>query len=225
MGKPKTFSAALELLRSRLNWVIVRIPFDVRKTWNSGGRLKVRGEINGFPFRTSLFPTRDGSHFLLINKRMQRGAKAVVGSMAKIRIEPDTEERTITVPPQLKRVLAEDRALVRWFEKLNYSMRKWITDWVADPKSSESRQRRAEQVAEQLLSTMEAERDLPPMLRVAFDRNPLAAKGWDLMTPIQRRSQLLAIFYYRTPESRARRLEKVLELAAQVAERKAGSSL
>ena len=224
MGNFKTFSAPLELLRSRLNWVIVRVPFDVRNAWKTGGRLKVKGAINGFPFRTSLFAVRGGGHFLLINKRMQAGARAVVGSIAKIRLEPDTEERTITVPPELKRILAEDRSVQHWFDKLSYSVRKWIVDWVTDPKSREARQRRAEQVAEQLLSTMEAERDPPPMLRLAFARNPLAAKRWDLMTPTQRRGQLLAIFYYRSPESRARRLEKVLEQAAQVAERKARSN-
>lgn len=224
MGNSKTFSAPLELLRSRLNWVIVRIPFDVRKAWKAGGRLKVKGEINGFPFRTSLFPTRDGGHFLLVNKRMQRGAKAVLGSIAKIRLERDTEERTITIPAELKRVLAEERSVLRWFDSLNYSIRKWLTDWITDPKSHEARRRRSEQVAEQLLCTIEAERELPPMLRLAFDRNPPAAKGWNLMTPLQRRANLLAIFYYRSPESRARRLEKVLEQTAEVARKKARSN-
>ena len=223
MSKPaaKTFSAPLELLRSRLNWIIVRLPFDPREVWSIRGRLKVKGEINGFPFRTSLFATRGGGHFLLINKRMQHGAKAVVGSMAKVRLEPDTEQRTVTTPPELKRILAEDRSLIRWFDKLNYSTRKWIVDWVTDPKGREARQRRAAQVAEQLLSTMEAERELPPILRRAFAGNPPAARGWELMTPVQRRSLLLAIFYYRNPEAQARRLEKVLEQAAQVAEKKA----
>jgi len=216
----KTFSAPLERLRSRLNWLIVRIPFDVQKTWATGRRIKVMGEINGFPFRTSLFAFRDGGHFLLINKRMQRGAKAVLGMSAKVRIEPDSEERTVAVPAELKRVLGEEKALVRWFDKLNYSTRKWIADWVTDPKSHDARQRRAEQVAEQLLATMEAERDLPPMLRLALTKDPQAEKGWELMTPLQRRGQLLAIFYYRNPEARLRRMEKTLEFASQVAEKK-----
>jgi hypothetical protein len=34
------------------------------------------------------------------------------------------------------------------------------------------------------------------------------------MTPLARRSQLLAIFYYHNPDSRARRLQKVMEAAA-----------
>jgi hypothetical protein len=28
-----------------LKWVIIRIPLDVAKTWGTGGRLKVKGEI------------------------------------------------------------------------------------------------------------------------------------------------------------------------------------
>jgi uncharacterized protein YdeI (YjbR/CyaY-like superfamily) len=153
---------------------------------------------------------------------MQRGAKAAAGSVAKIRLEPDTEERSVTVPPELKRILGQDRSLMRWFDGQNYSTRKWIIDSVTEPKSREARERRAEQMCEQLLATMEAEQELPPVLRIAFSRNALAAEGWRQMTALQRRGNLLAIFHYRSPEARARRIERVLELAAQVAERKTG---
>ena len=217
----KTYSAPLEHLRSGLGWVIAYLPFDAAGVWGSRGRLKVRGEINGFAFRTSLFPTRDGRHFLLINKRMQKGAHAVAATVARFRLEPDTEERMVTIPAELKRVLAEDRSFLRWYDRLNYSTRKWIADWIGNVKSAAARVRRAEQVAEQLLSTMEAERELPPMLQLAFARNPRAREGWEQMSASRRRGHLIAIFYYRTPESRARRLSKTIEEAAALAERKA----
>jgi hypothetical protein len=54
---------------------------DATTVWGLRGQIKVKGEINGFAFRTSLFPRRDGSHFLLINKRMQKGAHAVRADM------------------------------------------------------------------------------------------------------------------------------------------------
>src|SRR2546421_8196942 len=107
----KSFRAALERMPSNLGWVIVRIPLDVPKIWGERGMLKVKGEINGFAFRTSLFPTGDGGHTLLVNKRMQAGAKVKLGSVAQFRLEPDTEERTVTVPLELKQVLSEDRSL------------------------------------------------------------------------------------------------------------------
>lgn len=209
----KSFTARVEPMPGRLRWIIAYVPFDVKKTWGSGGLVKVRGNINGFEFRTSLFPSRSGRHFLLVNKQMQKGAVVAPGGSAKITLTLDTEERTVTVPPELERELKQDRPLRKWFDALNYSMRREIAKWVIEPKSPESRRRRAEQMAERLYLTMDAERELPPVLRAAFDRRPRSFLGWQRLSPAQRRYQLLAIFYYRTPDSRARRIEKLLDMA------------
>jgi uncharacterized protein YdeI (YjbR/CyaY-like superfamily) len=222
MPKPakKSFRATLERLRSNLGWLIVWIPFNVQKMWRTRGRLRIKGEINGFAFRTSLFPTRKGEHFLLVNKKMQAGGHASEGTTAEFLLEPDTEERVVVVPPELKRILAEDKTFRRWFDALSYSIRKWISDWVVQPKSTSARMRRAEQVAEQLFSAMEAERELPPVLRLAFTRDPRALEGWNLMSPSHRRGLLIAVFYYRSPEARARRVDKIVEEAIALAEKK-----
>jgi hypothetical protein len=215
----KTFDATLERGNPRLGWVIIRVPLDVEKIWGTRGMFRVRGEINGFAFRTSLFPTSAGEHVLLVNKRMQAGAGVRLGSVAHFRLEPDTAERVITVPVELKRALAEDRALRRWFDTLNYSMRKWLTDQISQPKSAAARMRRAEQIAELILATMDAERELPPVLQAAFARDPRARKGWERMSALQRRQQLMAIFYYRSPEARARRVAKVVAQALACADK------
>ncbi len=215
----KAFEATLERSKSRLNWVTARIPFDVSKVWGSRGQLKVRGEINGFGFRTSLFPTGDGRHVLLVNKRMQSGGSVRAGMPARFRMEPDTAERKIVVPSELRRALSEDGSLVRWFEQLNYSMRKFFTDWVSDAKSVAARERRAAQTAERLMAAMEAERDLPPILRLAFARNPRAQQGWNRMSPSRRRGHLLGIFYYKSPDAQARRTARAVHDALELAEK------
>jgi uncharacterized protein YdeI (YjbR/CyaY-like superfamily) len=215
----KRFDARLERLRSRLNWIIVRMPFDAAKVWGMRGQIKVKGEINGFAFRTSLFPTREGWHFLLVNKRMQKGARAVEGSVARFQMELDTDKRTVTIPNELKRILSEDRSLRRWYDGLNHSTRSDIAKWIAEPKSAEARIRRAEQIAERLLAVMEAERELPPILQIAFARHPRAREGWDRMSVSRRRGHLFGIFYYRTPDARARRIDKILDDANALAEK------
>jgi uncharacterized protein YdeI (YjbR/CyaY-like superfamily) len=73
--------------------------------------------------------------------------------------------------------------------------------------------RRAEQMAERLLGTMEGERELPPVVAAAFRRRPKAKAGWETMTQLQRRQSLLAVFYYQTPEARERRVEKLCDEA------------
>lgn len=218
----KSFEATLERMRSNLGWVIIRIPFSVLKVWGTRGMFRVKGDINGFAFRSSLFPTRKGEHFLLVNKKMQAGAQANTGMTAEFHLEPDTEERVITIPVELKRILAEDSSFRRWFGTLNYSVRKWLADWITQSTNPKSRVRRAEQVAEQLLSAMDAERELPPALKLAFARVPGALDGWNRMTPLRRRGQLIAIFYYRSPDARARRVEKVVDEALRYSEK--GSS-
>jgi uncharacterized protein YdeI (YjbR/CyaY-like superfamily) len=221
MTKPttKTFQSVLERDGTRLNWVIIRVPLDVKKLWGTRGNLRVKGEINGFAFRTSLFPTGEGRHIMIVNKRMQAGAGVRAGVRARFRLEPDKEERIAAIPGELKTVLAEDKSLGRWYDRLNYSIRKEVRDWIEQVKSPEARVRRAQQIAERLLATMEAEQELPPILRVAFAHDARAATGWQQMSVSRRRRHLLGIFYYRNPEARTRRVAKAVEDAAQVAAR------
>jgi uncharacterized protein YdeI (YjbR/CyaY-like superfamily) len=216
----KTFRAVLEPSGNELRWVIARVPFDVAKAWPERNGRRVRGEINGFPFRTSLFPNaRDGGHVLLVNKTMQAGAHARAGDTAQFRLEPDMEERKAIVPAELARALRGERGLRRWFDALNPSRRRDVGRWVSEPKTAETRERRAEQMAERLLLAMEGEEEPPPILRTAFLGHPQARAGWDAMTPIRRRNHLLAIFYYQTSEGRARRAGEAIEDALRVAKR------
>jgi len=103
------FEAPLERLRSRLNWVVAYIRFDAAKVWGLRGQIKVKGQINGFAFRTCLFPTRDGRHFLLINKGMQKGARAGEGNSARFEIDLDREKRVVKIPGALQVLLKQER--------------------------------------------------------------------------------------------------------------------
>ncbi len=96
----KSFKAVLEPLRSGLGWVVVRIPFDIVGAWPERRGMRVRGEIEGLAFRSSLMAyPGGGGHFLLVNKKMQAAAGAPVGSKVRISLEPDLEERAAVVPP------------------------------------------------------------------------------------------------------------------------------
>ena len=100
-----------------------------------------------------------------------------------------------------------------WYGELSEYMRREIGKWVLGVKSEEARMRRAQQMAERLLATMEGERELPPVIAAAFRARPKARTGWAKMTPAQRRSELMAVFYYQTPEARRKRVEKLCDAA------------
>jgi uncharacterized protein YdeI (YjbR/CyaY-like superfamily) len=224
MSTRQRFRSLLKPDGTNLKWVIAHIPFSPAKVWKTRNRMRVKGTINGFAFRTSLFGSAEKGYVVLVNKTMQKGAQAYAGEMAEFTLEPDLEKRSATVPPELAKLLKQDRALARWFEALSYSIRKFICDTVIEPKSAEARQRRADQMAERMMLAMEGEQTLPPILQVAFRRAPRAQAGWDAMTPVQRRAHLLGIFYYQSPEARERRAQKAVDEALRIAKGKSSKS-
>jgi uncharacterized protein YdeI (YjbR/CyaY-like superfamily) len=219
MNACKRFRGVLEPY-SKLNWTIVRLPFDFAKTWKTRNRLRVRGTVNGFAFRSSLFGSAQDGHFILVNRQMQKGAGASVGSVVEVVLEPDLEDRPTAAPSELAGLLRQHAALRRWHQQLRPSARDNIARAISGPKSPEARMRRAEQMVERMMLAMEGERELPPILQMEFARQPQARVGWDAMTPVQRRGHLLGIFYYQSPESRQKRARQAIDEALRVAKKR-----
>jgi uncharacterized protein YdeI (YjbR/CyaY-like superfamily) len=220
MAGPKRFRAVLEPLSGGLGWVIARVPFDVNKTWKKMIRLRVTVETGGAVFRTSLFPdATHGGHFVLVNKQMQKASGVRLGGTIDLAVAPDLEEREANAPPELEKLFKQEKALAKWYPGLSESMRREIAKWIDGVKGAEARQRRVEELAERLILTMEGEKELPPILQIAFRNSPAAAKGWEKMTETQRRHQLMAVFYYKSPEAREKRVRKVVQDCLKVANR------
>ncbi len=73
------------------------------------------------------------------------------------------------------------------------------------------------------MESMEAEQALPPLVERALAKDPQAHRGWELMTPVMRRAQLLGIFHVRGVDARARRIAKAVQTAKAYGERKSAS--
>jgi hypothetical protein len=230
-GSAVAFEAVLERGDKALGWTIARVPVDVHKAFPSMLRLRVKGTVAALPyasvcvpFRTSLFPVRGlpgegdtpsgaGAFFLLVNKAAQREAGLHPGDRARFTLAADLEDRPAELPDVLAVLLDEEPGLRAFYDGLSESWRREIGKWIGGVKSDAARMTRCEQMAERLLSAMEAEVSLPPLIDRTFRARPKARAGWAKMTPVQRRQSLLAVFYYQTPEARQRRLDKVCDEA------------
>ncbi len=219
--RTRTFRATLEQGSLALGWVIARVPFDPAGVWPKMIRLRVRGEINGYPFRSSLFPDPRGGFYLLANRAMQKAAGVHLGDTADFHLEPDLDARTAELPDELAVLLDDEPRLRSWYDSLTEYTRREIGKWITGVKTDASRMKRAEQMAERLLATMEAEVELPPFIAAALRRNPKARPAWDKLTPLQRRQQLMAVFYYQTPEARQRRVDKIIAMLLENADKHA----
>ena len=166
VANAKKFRAVLEKGDRALGWTIARVPFDPSSAWKEMVRLRVKGEVNGFAFRTSLFPDPRGGFYLLVNRAMQAGSGAKPGDTAEFRLQPDLEPREAELPEELAVVLDEEPGLMEWYAGLTEYMRREIGKWILGVNSDEARLRRAEQMAERLLATMEGERELRTFLNL-----------------------------------------------------------
>jgi uncharacterized protein YdeI (YjbR/CyaY-like superfamily) len=210
--KTRKFHGSLEKFHGNgLNWTILRMPFSVEETWGVRGVFRVHVTVNGCEFPAALLPTGNGEHYLIVNKKLQKAARIAPGVVATFKVAPDRTPTELKTPPELVRALSENRALMKWFDSLNRTIKKWLILLIVNSQSVETRKRRAERVAEQLMEAMEAEQELPPMIRMYFNRTPGAETIWNGLTPLQRRANLIAVFYYRTPQTRLRRFAKIIE--------------
>jgi uncharacterized protein YdeI (YjbR/CyaY-like superfamily) len=162
-------------------------------------RLRVRGEINRFAFRTSLFSDPRGRFYLLVNRAMQKGAGAHAGDTAESRLEPDLDAREAELPDELAVLLDDQPGPRPWYDGLTEYTRREIGKWVLGVTTDAARMKRAEQMA--------------------LRRSPKARASWDKMTPLQRRDQLFAVFYYQTPDARQRRIDKLITALIEAAKK------
>jgi hypothetical protein len=121
----------------------ILIPFNVEKAFGSKGRVPVRGTVNGFPFRSSVF-SMGGNHYMAVNREMREGADAKGGDTVSVVMEVDTEPRIVTAPADFKKALARNKDVNAAFDKLSYTHRKEFVKWIEDAKKEETRARRIE---------------------------------------------------------------------------------
>lgn len=218
----KRFRVVLERVESIPPWVIARLPFDPKTAWPEWNNRRVRGTLNGAEFQTSLLSTKGKGHWFVVYKKLLKAAGAKAGDTVEVRIEPDLEGHIYAEPKELTRVLRRDKDLRRAFDALPSSVRRWFAMFVDQAKAAVTRSQRAERIAETVMQVLEGEEIPPPILRAAFQRQPMAAQGWNASTRAQRRNYLLGIFMPQSIAARERRTAYVLEKCLETARRKGG---
>lgn len=145
----KRFRVPLETLEGTES-TLFTIPFDVRKVFGTRARLPVRGTINRFPFRSSIFPRGDGKHYMVVNKEVRAGANVKGGETVSVVMERDDEPRTVTPPADFARALKASKLARDTWDKLSYTHRKEHVRAIEDAKRPETRLRRIEKAIEQM---------------------------------------------------------------------------
>ncbi len=148
----KEFKVKLEGIGKGASWTILKVPFSVEKVFGTRARVPVRGTINGFAFRSTLFPMGGSAHTLMVNKAMCAGAKCAPGDTVKVVMELDTTPRVVKTPPDLQKALAKNKAARERWDGLSYTHRREFANWITGAKQPETRDRRLAKTLEMLVA-------------------------------------------------------------------------
>jgi hypothetical protein len=123
----------------------IEAPFSVQEVFGTKARVPVRGTINGFAFRSSLMPM-GGCHMMAVNRGMREDAGVKAGDVVEIVMERDEAERSVEIPPPLKKELGKSKTAAANWEKQSYSNQKAMALSITEAKQEETRVRRLAKV-------------------------------------------------------------------------------
>ena len=122
--------------------MFLTLPKNASSKLPSRGKTGIEGTINGFPFRATLEPDGQKSHWLRVDRKMRECAGAEAGDVVTLEIALVAEEPEPKVPTDFRKALAAaPKARALWSDITPVARRDWI-QWIISAKQPETRVRR-----------------------------------------------------------------------------------
>jgi len=132
------------------SWIFLILPTNASAKLPTRGMTTVQGTINGHPFRATLEPDGQRSHWLKVNRKMREAAGADAGDVVTVEIAPAGEELEPRVPADLRKALAAaPKARALWADITPIARRDWV-QWITSAKRPETRARRIDNACDML---------------------------------------------------------------------------
>jgi hypothetical protein len=145
-----TFRATLQLNGKTATGI--EVPEEVVTGLGDSRRPAVRVRLRGHSYRSTI-AARRGRYLLPVSAAHREAAGVVAGDEVNVGLEPDTEPREVTVPPDLAAALDADAAAARAFAALSYGRQRWLVHGVESARQPETRARRIEKALAELGAT------------------------------------------------------------------------
>jgi len=151
------------------SWTFLILPKSASSKLPTRGMTTVEGTIDGTPFRATVEPDGQRSHWLKVTQKIRDAAGAAVGDEVALEIVPAAKEIEARVPADLRTALAAvPAARAVWSDITPAARRDWI-QWITSAKRSETRARRIGNACDMLATGKR---------RVCcFDRSGIYSKG------------------------------------------------
>lgn len=119
----------------------IKVPEEVVMSFNKGKKVPVVVSLKKYSYRSTVV-VYNGVFMLPLAKEHREAADVRGGEEVEINLEYDDKPRTVDVPPELQKLLNNDKEAKEIFEKLAYTHKKEYVRWISDAKKEETKQSR-----------------------------------------------------------------------------------
>jgi hypothetical protein len=139
LASPPAKTVRVQLLRGEMS--SIPVTFDPKAVFGKV-RAPVKVTLNGYSYRSTIF-SMHGRVFIPLRASHREAAGVQEAATLQVRIELDTEERTVELPPDLRKALtaAGKSAMAHW-KKLSFTHQREHVEAVEGARKPETRTRR-----------------------------------------------------------------------------------
>jgi hypothetical protein len=127
----------------------IPVPPEVLAGLGGSKRPAVTVTLNGHTYRTTV-GVMAGESLIPVSAEVRAAAGVAAGDTLDVRIELDTEPRTVTLPADLDAALEGEDGARRFFTGLSPSQQKWFVTNIESAKKADTRARRVATSVEML---------------------------------------------------------------------------
>src|ERR1700694_5440253 len=128
------------------------VPFNVQQVYGTKAHVKVRGIIDGYPYRGLIANMGEG-HMMVVKKEIREAIGKTAGDTVKVVMEIDTEPRIVTVPEDFQSALEDNPEAQENFDRFSYTHKKEYVEWIEGAKKPETRANRIQKSIERIAAS------------------------------------------------------------------------
>ncbi|MBL7818436.1 MAG: DUF1905 domain-containing protein [Saprospiraceae bacterium] len=141
----KSFHTILQSINGATSPIVIAIvPFDVKEVFGNKARVDIRGTIDSVAIERTLLPLGDGRHYFMLNAKILKAIRKKTGDEVFIEIDENeyTKYKEVELPDYFLMELAENPIAKTQYELSNPSTKRWIAQFVTEPKSLDAKANR-----------------------------------------------------------------------------------
>lgn len=140
--EPFHFEARISEVMMNTVWQVVYVPFDAEQVFGARSGVDVCGTLDGVNYRRSLLSDGQGGWFFVLNAAMRKAIGKSLGDSVQVVLQRDDTYREVTLPDYFLDALAESPVAMQVYEKSPPSTRRWLLEFLTQPKSMDAKARR-----------------------------------------------------------------------------------